>query len=187
MFTYKQVEALFADLYRAPPEGMGALRGRLKNLKRLGVPMGSHTGKGTRVDYTVEQVWEWAFCLELMECGLDPATIVRIVKEWHAQIRGEFRRAAKDDRELFLVLYPLRLMSTSWWSVNHPRLAQVRQALIDADLTPVAVWAISALTLDKVSATISKFVARGTNVRWLAFNLTRVVRAVEAASKEATT
>jgi hypothetical protein len=65
-------------------------------------------------------------------------------------------------------------MSRPWWHVNDPRFA---------DDSPSDVPFIGALPLDKMSATISMFVATGANMRWLAFNLTRIVRAVQEASK----
>jgi hypothetical protein len=175
MFKYKQVEALLVGLYHVPPEAMGALRGRLKNLKRLGIPSGSHTGKGTRVDYTVEQVWQWAFCLELMECGLDPATIVRIVKAHWPEIRDEFKYVARvvrrptKDNARFMVLMPLNLMSSTWGG---------------REWTFIEAGPLKAVQ-GSISGVIEAHRATGTPTRLLAFNLTRVVLAIRAATKEA--
>lgn len=81
MFTYAEAETVLARIHGADPIAQrGAFRGRLKHLKRLGVPIGSAPGRGKKILYSMDQIYEWAFCLELAEFGLDPTLIVSIVK-----------------------------------------------------------------------------------------------------------
>ena len=85
--SYAQAEGVLARLH----EGTGttqtkAFRGRLKHLKRLGIPEGSSPGRGAKINYYEDQLLEWAFCLELAEFGLDPTLIVQLMKEsWTAK------------------------------------------------------------------------------------------------------
>jgi len=122
VFTYAEAETLLGELYGVPDQATqrGAFRGRLKHLSRLGVPLDSRPGKGARVAYDVEHLYQWAFCLELEEFGLDPTVIVRFLRAQWYLIGATFKAAAKDDRELFMVLTSLRLMSSTWRPVLYP-------------------------------------------------------------------
>ena len=42
---------------------------------------GSIPGRGAKVLYKEAQLYEWAFCLELAEFGLDPTAIVRLMEQ----------------------------------------------------------------------------------------------------------
>ena len=64
-FTYAEAESLLAKLYQADESAQrGAFRGRLKHLHRLGIPMGRRPGRGKKVSYDREQIYQWAFCLD---------------------------------------------------------------------------------------------------------------------------
>jgi hypothetical protein len=104
--TYAQAEGILARLHQsAGKPQQKAFRARLKHLKRLGVPLGSHPGRGKKIDYTDEQLAEWVFCLELEECGLDPSVIVRLLKENRREIYTD--EATIDyQHELLLVIRP---------------------------------------------------------------------------------
>ena len=94
-----------------------AFRGRLKHLKRLGIPKGITPGSGAKIYYCEEHLFEWAFCLELAEFGIDPTVIVDLIsKKWTSDILPHMIEARydkvdkKDDDEkgedLFFVAEP---------------------------------------------------------------------------------
>ena len=119
--TYAQVEGTLARLHGAKGEPQRkAFRGRLKHLKRLGIPRGSSPGRGKKILYTNEQVYEWALCLELAEFGLDPTLIVKILDNHWNEIFHYFGaiEAREFSHELFLVVQPSFMESA--WSATPP-------------------------------------------------------------------
>jgi len=83
-FTYAQVEAALARLFNADPEVQRkTFRARIVHLRRVGIPLGFSPGRGKRIAYELEQVYQLGLCLELEEMGLDPSLISRLmVKFW---------------------------------------------------------------------------------------------------------
>ena len=60
-FSHAQAEAVLAGLFGADERVQkAAFRGRLKHLKRLGVPLGSRPGRGSKIDYELEHIYQWA-------------------------------------------------------------------------------------------------------------------------------
>ena len=114
-FTYAEAETILAKHYGANETVQrGAFRGRLKHLNRLGIPLGSRPGKGKKILYDREQIYQWAFCLELEEFGIDPSVIVRLVERlWKSDIAPQFLTAEGAKSELFLFAEP-RFMSSGW-------------------------------------------------------------------------
>jgi hypothetical protein len=117
LFEYRQVEAALAGVFGADRKHQhGALRGRLKNLQRLG--LGSGTGKGARNRYSRAQIYQWLLCLTLMESGIDPSIIIPTVKANWKTLAPEAMQAA-DTKALttgssaWIVLWK-RLMSHTW-------------------------------------------------------------------------
>ncbi len=114
-FTYAQAETILAALFGADAEVQRrAFRGRLKHLKRLGIPLGSRPGRGSKVDYELEHVYQWAWCLELEEFGLDPTLIVASVTEgWAGTLHPLFTADPGPEGDIFAAVQPT-LMSRLW-------------------------------------------------------------------------
>ena len=74
MYRYGDVEAALASVFGVEPESMGAFRGRIIHLRRLGITP-SAPKKGAPIEYTFEQLAIIAYCLQLAEFGLDPMSI----------------------------------------------------------------------------------------------------------------
>ena len=111
MFTYAQAEAVLARLHGVSGDVQRrAFRARLKNLKRLGIPRGIHPGRGAKIWYHDEQIYEWAFSLELTQFGLDPSLIVGVIERaWATDILPKFQATAavgKPAGDLLFVMYP---------------------------------------------------------------------------------
>ena len=83
LFGYGQLETLIARIYGAPAKAQtGALRGRLRHLRRLGLPIGAARGSGNKITYGKEQVYELGFCLQLEQLGIDPSLAVDLLKAY---------------------------------------------------------------------------------------------------------
>jgi len=121
MLTYAEAESALAGIYKATGKAQaGAFRGRLKHLKRLGVPLKSNPGRGAKVDYGRNELWQWCFCLELSEFGIDPSLIVKIVKQyWPSELLSGFTGAQKElnlknkGNDTYFLIAP-EFMSASW-------------------------------------------------------------------------
>ena len=96
MASYAEVMKALAAIYRASDETVrGALRGRVQNLQKFGVPIdvGAQTGRGRKIDYGREEIYQMMFCLELYEIGLPPVHAVQIVREcWRSGTRRRIQK-----------------------------------------------------------------------------------------------
>ena len=119
MFSYATAETVLARLHGADQKVQrAAFRGRLKHLKRLGIPRGINPGRGAKVWYNDAQIYEWAFCLELAEFGLDPTTTVGFMERHWAndllpKLLADRKRPTSDGDDLYFVAYP-QLMANAW-------------------------------------------------------------------------
>jgi hypothetical protein len=77
--NYTELEGRLASIHDVGPEGWGAFRARLRVLRDKGVPHVPRVGKGARVEYTFEDLWESNLALRLQEAGLPPSRVVEIV------------------------------------------------------------------------------------------------------------
>jgi hypothetical protein len=81
MYTYSQVESALARVHRIPASSLGAFRGRIKHLARLGLVPRS-PGKGKKISYEKIDVYKWALALEFGQFGIDP-TVIKLFIETH--------------------------------------------------------------------------------------------------------
>lgn len=120
-YSYAVVEKALASVFGADAETQaGALRGRLKNFQRLGLP-GIEAGKGSRIPYSEAQIQQWLIALLMSEFNLPPTVTVEVLKKYWSTGPGFARwiKQATDAEALagnpiFLTLRP-RLMSGGAW------------------------------------------------------------------------
>ncbi len=110
---YARVEAALAKAYGVEHVQKAAFRGRLKHFRKLGIPV--HVpGKGARIQYGEEDIWQLMVCCELSEFGLDPNQIVKIVRR-HWEVSRYFPDAIRLADQLpgndFFVAIPVNFMS----------------------------------------------------------------------------
>ena len=85
---YGEMEQRLASAFGVsdPACRVGAFRGRLKHLGRLGLPLGCRPGKGAKVEHSAEHLWQFGLGLELTATGRTPSDAAALVRvhwrEW---------------------------------------------------------------------------------------------------------
>jgi hypothetical protein len=77
---YQDLEAALADLHLISEDERGAFRARLRVLRDMGVPKVAKPGKGSKVEYDFDHLWETAFALALERFGLPPGRASRVAE-----------------------------------------------------------------------------------------------------------
>jgi hypothetical protein len=94
LLNYGQLETLMARIHGASAKAQtGALRARIRHLRRLGLPLGISPGTGNPVAYGKKQIYELAFCLELEQCGVDPRLAVGLLKAHREYVLNAYAKA----------------------------------------------------------------------------------------------
>jgi hypothetical protein len=116
MLSYAEAESALAAIYRASGKAQaGAFRGRLKHFKRLGIPLGVNPGRGKKIDYGQNEVYQWCFCLEFAEFGIDPSVIVKIVRRyWKTEIFPALIEIRRKPETVHYFWISPEFMSASW-------------------------------------------------------------------------
>lgn len=148
LFAYSDVERTLAHIFRVDAERQrGALRARLKHFQRLGLP-GLAPGKGKPLLYSRELAAMWLMALVLAETGLDPAIIVKAIKDNWKNLTPWVRKAteyrAQTESPVFLTARP-RMMSGSWEGPVNLELGMFER------YSPLATTRRSDYALDKVN------------------------------------
>jgi hypothetical protein len=119
MLTYAQAETVLARMHLADAEAQtGPFRSRIKNLRKLGIPLGLSPGKGKKLLYSMEYIYQWALCLELSQFGVDPTVIAEFVKyNWDGLLKEAFEQAGPvgSSNQTFLYFSPW-IMTSGWKS-----------------------------------------------------------------------
>jgi hypothetical protein len=125
-FSYAEAERLLAELYGASRiVREKGFRARLKHLKRLGIPLDSRPGRGSKIRYSRDELYQWAFCLELAESGMDPKEAAElVVRSWRSEISGLFSSINSQSDDSTLLAIHANLMSRSW-SNQKPKISVV--------------------------------------------------------------
>ena len=177
-FSYAQVETALAKVYDAVDVQQKAFQGRLKHLRKLGLPQKT-PGKGARIRYTKDDVAQLLVALEFSEFGIDPHLIVDIIlRDWkrkgpisqaveHTQFQG-------DDW-----LLPIRANFMSWvWQPETETLKETAEGISvrsGRNRNPVRVFT------PILASQASTFFSREPEGRFFVVNLSARVRGVEQA------
>jgi hypothetical protein len=118
LFSYGQLETLIARIYGASAKAQpGALRGRIRHLRRLGLPTGLARGSGNKITYGKEQVYELGFCLQLEQLGIAPTLAVKLLQAHRDYVlKSAYRHAeeALQKGEPYFFWLVTEFMSASW-------------------------------------------------------------------------
>lgn len=110
MLTYGDAERVLARLCNASLTATTTFRARLKQLKKLGIPVGINPGRGKKILYHKSEIYQWALCLEFMQFGIDPSVICGWIEaDWMKFFKwmeaSELHRGDRK-RDIFLCFEP---------------------------------------------------------------------------------
>jgi hypothetical protein len=117
-YTYAQVEEALVQAFDVDEKTIGALRGRFKNLQRLGLAPYS-PGSGTRVNYTQSNIYDWGLALSLAEFGIDPKIISKTIKIGSFESYMQAVSKNSNGSDLYVVFFP-SLFSKYYKSGSEP-------------------------------------------------------------------
>ena len=137
-------------------------------------------GKGARVQYGMQDIYQLLLCLESAEFGIDPSLIVKMVR--HRWPTHHFPLAVEKARELhgsgddLWIAIPAAFMSQTWGEKSEE--TETRISYRSGARHPV--WEV----LDFQESKAAAFLKATGGGRVLTFNLSARIRALEAALKE---
>lgn len=74
------VQDFFAWRFEIPDSRRTALRGKLQNLQKFGIPSDVNTGRGRPAKYGILQMIELSIAMDLMDLGFPPDAVVTILR-----------------------------------------------------------------------------------------------------------
>lgn len=117
--SYSQVEVLLSEMHAVPPQNRGALRARLKHLKRNNFPIGVNTGRGKSFEYDGYAILSLLLVFELLQLGITPEralamsqveTAKRAFAELTLDVNGEVSLGASiPQRDALYISRPMAL------------------------------------------------------------------------------
>lgn len=114
---YGTVERALASMYGADKVVETTFRARLKNMSRFGIPFGCNTGKGSKAEYSMNEVYQLIFALELAETGMLPITIDNTLRAWWERLLedgGIKANCDASDQDTVLQVISPSVMSSKW-------------------------------------------------------------------------
>jgi hypothetical protein len=114
VYSYAQVESALAKVHLVDASAIGAFRGRINNLKRLGI-VPSSGGRGKKISYEIQDVWRLAFFLELAQFGIDPAIMKSFFESCVPKIIRAFGDAGNDNHGIYFA-FGMNIMTGSFYA-----------------------------------------------------------------------
>lgn len=99
-FSYKQTEAILADAFGVADEKRATFGSRLGQLKKMGLPRGTNTGRGSRVAYRPWHLVELQYCLDLLNAGVTPAVVEEYVNRAEHSVTEAWGQSAEHSRRI---------------------------------------------------------------------------------------
>jgi hypothetical protein len=84
---YGEFEAILAELHGIPEDERKAIRARLRVMRDAGIPSVAKPGKGARVSYRFEDLWEAHLALRLEQFGMPLERVRHLIEDSDGQRR----------------------------------------------------------------------------------------------------
>jgi hypothetical protein len=128
------VESALVRAFRIPKKDLSRFRARLTVLQRGGL-LGreNQVGRGTAIAYGADEVRRLILAIALMEAGLPPSAVLKIVKNlWTQEIAEHFEQVVLAGENVFLGV-SVSLMTGGWSHKRLPLIVLVHLTHADAD------------------------------------------------------
>lgn len=96
--SYGQLEATLAGHFRIHPDRIGTFRSRIKQLQRLQFPPGVNIGRGARMLYSGEHLFQLVMAFELIGFGLPAMSACSLVERHWEQFSAGYALSALQGR-----------------------------------------------------------------------------------------
>ncbi len=134
MYSYAHVEAALARVHQVDESALVAFRGRINNLKRLGV-VPSSGGRGKKISYNVFDILALAFCLQLAEFGIDPSAISKVSASIGPYVNDAAKMGESSNEDIYIVFFPSVLTAQIHDSAETKRGALTFTIAPESDIT----------------------------------------------------
>jgi|GEM_PF-2678612 hypothetical protein len=96
--SYGQLETTLAQYLRIQPDRIPTLKSRIKQLQRLEFPPGVNVGRGSKMSYTGEHLFQMVTVFELLGFGVPAKTACQIIKRHWGVFAGGFALSVLQER-----------------------------------------------------------------------------------------
>lgn len=79
-WSFSMVQDFFVWRFKISDSRRTALRGKLQNLQKFGIPSDVNTGRGRPAKYGIRQMIELSIAMDLMDLGFPPDSVVTILR-----------------------------------------------------------------------------------------------------------
>lgn len=101
MATFSEIIEILTHLYGDgaaslqtgvdPEQIASAMKSRVQNLQKMGIPLGMNVGKGKRINYSRNEAYQIFLCIELANLGIAPSISTQIIKQhWDKRLKAKF-------------------------------------------------------------------------------------------------
>lgn len=164
--SFQDLTGLLSKVHGIPHESMSPFAARIKDFQRRGFPPGTNTGKGRRVAYGAEHVFQIAAVMELSLLGFSPDRAITAVSMWWDELRRAIL-AARDPEEIRMAFFVSRdFEGLTWRSEEFFALSFRKDRGADSH--------------DDVAFLVSKARAAGINISKILEEVTHGLRAASA-------
>lgn len=109
--SYSQLEAILVTHFGIHPDRVSTFRARIKQLQRLGFPSGINIGRGVKMAYSAEHLFQLATAFELIDIGLTAQTATTVTAQNWTGISAAFGYAVRNEFSETAFPYEVRLPS----------------------------------------------------------------------------
>ena len=96
--TYKQLEQILRQYFDIASPKVSTFRSRIKQLQRLKFPPGVNVGRGAKMVYSAEQLFQLTTAFELLNNGFPAATATDLLSEYWGNFSDAFAIKESDNR-----------------------------------------------------------------------------------------